>query len=151
MKRVAASADLPSSIGSHHTGCNANLASDTTAGQESLVGEEGGVDDSDVPQLADLPWVVDTSIGEFKYFLPGLQRNGSTPADFERDAQNFENNWARDVRLLLHHCHNHECSSTCGKNQKNKSKEQQARQLKSHRAPPCRFDFFHNSSDCRKY
>ena len=33
--------------------------------------------------------------------------------------------------------------SHASKNQKNKSKEQQANQLKSHRSPPCRFDFFH--------
>lgn len=72
-----------------------------------------------------------------------MQGNVATPADFERDAQNFEKNWARDVRFLHHHCHNHECSFTCVKNQKNKSKEQQGNQIKSHRAPPCRFDFFH--------
>ncbi len=109
MKRVAASAGLPSRIGSHLTGCNTNLARDTTAGQESLVCEDGGVDDSDVPQLAELLWFDDTFIGEFKYFWLGLQRNGATPADFERDVQNFENNWAL---------------------------------LNSHRALPCRFDFF---------
>ena len=112
-------------------------------GQEPLVGEEGEVDDSDAPQLAGLPWVFDTATGELQHFLADLQGNVATDADFKSDAQNFEKNWARDVRFLHHHCHDHECSSTCIKNQKKKTKEQQAEQLKSHRAPPCRFDVFH--------
>ena len=112
-------------------------------GQEALVGEEGEVDDSDVSQLPGLPWVFDAATGELQHFFANLQGDVATDADFKRDAQNFEKNWARDVRFLHCHCHNHECSFTCIKNQKKKSKEQQAEQLKSQRAPPCRFDFFH--------
>ena len=103
-------------------------------GQEALLGEEGEVDDNDVLQLAGLPWVFDAATGELQHFLADLQGNVATDADFKSDAQNFEKNWARDVRFLHHHCHDHECSSTCIKNQKKKTKEQQAEQLKSHRA-----------------
>ena len=95
-------------------------------GQETLVGEEGEVDDSDVSPLAGLPWVFDTGTGELKHFLADLRGNVATDADLKRDARNFEMNWARDVRLLHHNSHNHECSSTCIKNQKKKTKEQQA-------------------------
>ena len=112
-------------------------------GLESLVGEEGEVDDSGVSQLAGLPWVFDAATGELQHFLADLQGNMATETDFKLDAQNFEKNWARDTRFLHHHCSDHECASTCVKNQKKKSKEQLAEQLKSHRAPPCRFDFFH--------
>ena len=112
-------------------------------GQGALLGEEGDADDDDDAQLPGLPWVFDAATGELQHFLADLQGNVATDTDLLLDAQNFEKNWARDVRFLHHHCHNHECSFTCIKNQKNKSKEQQANQLKSHRSPPCRFDFFH--------
>ena len=112
-------------------------------GQEVLVGEEGEVEDSDDPQLPGLPCIFDTATGELQHFLADLQGNVATDADFKSDAQNFEKNWARDVRFLHHHCHDHECASTCIKNQKKMTKEQQADQLKSNRARPCRFDFFH--------
>ena len=112
-------------------------------GQGALLGEEGDADDGDDAQLPGLPWVFEAATGELQHFLADLQGNVATDTNFKCDAQNFEKNWARDVRFLHHHCHNHECSFTCIKFQKNKSKEQQANQLKSHRSPPCRFDFFH--------
>ena len=112
-------------------------------GQKDLLGEEGEVeDDNDGAPLPGLPWVFNNT-GELKHLLADLQGNVATDEDKLLDAQNFEQNYARDVRFLHNHCHNHECSFTCIKNQKNKSKEQQADQLKSHRTPPCRFDFFH--------
>ena len=48
-----------------------------------------------------------------------------------------------EVRFLHHHNHDHDCSSTCVKNVKKKTKEELAKMLKASRAPPCRFDFFH--------
>ena len=60
--------------------------------------------------------------GELQHFLSDLQGNVATDTDLLLDAQNFEKNWARDVRFLHHHCHNHECSSTCIRNQEDKSK-----------------------------
>ena len=112
-------------------------------GQKALLGEEGDAEDDDDAQRLGLPWVFDGATGELQHFLADRQGTVATRAKLLLDAKNFEKNWARDVRFLHHHCHNHECSFTCIKNQKNKSKEQKANQLKSHRSPPCRFDFFH--------
>ena len=81
-------------------------------GQNCLVGEEGEVDDNDVPPLTGLPWVFDGVTGELKHFLVDIRGNIATRADFEDDARNWERNFARDVRFLHHHNHNHECSST---------------------------------------
>ena len=112
-------------------------------GQEALVGEEGEVDDNDASHLAGLPWVLDAATGELQHFLTNHYGSVATRADLKRDGQSFEKNWARDVRFVYQHCQDHECAATCIKNQKKKSKEQQADQLKPHRAPPCRFNFFH--------
>ena len=43
-------------------------------------------------------------------------------ADFEQDAQIFENCFGLDVRFLHHHNHNHECTGSCVKNLKKKVK-----------------------------
>ena len=62
---------------------------------------------------------------------------------FEQDAREFEKAFARDVRFLHNHNHDHECSGTCVKNVKKKTNEQLAKLLKDNRAPPCRFEFDH--------
>ena len=72
-------------------------------GQGALLGEEGEVDDCDVPQLTGLPWVFDRATGKLQHFLADLQGNVATDADFKSDAENFEKNYARDVRFLHHH------------------------------------------------
>ena len=64
-------------------------------------------------------------------------------ADFQQDAVVFERCFGLDVRFLHHHNHDHECSSTCVKNVKKKTKEELAKMLKANRAPPCRFEFWH--------
>ena len=101
------------------------------------------VDDSDAAQLAGLPWVFDGESGQLQLFLADAHSRIATQETFEEDARNFETHFARDVRFLHHHCHDHDCSSTCVKNVKKKTKEQLADLLKANRAPPCRFDFFH--------
>ena len=86
-------------------------------GQEALVGEEGEVDATDDSQLAGPPWAFDAATGELQHCVAKLEGHVATDSDLKRDAQNFEKNWARDVRFLHHHCHDHECTSTCIKKQ----------------------------------
>ena len=63
-------------------------------------------------------------------------------ADFQQDVVVFERCFGLDVRFLHHHNHDHDCSSTCVKNVKKKTKEELAKMLNASHAPPCRFDFF---------
>ena len=92
-------------------------------GQNCVLGEEGEVDDSDAAQLPGLPWVFDGVTGKLQQFLADLQGNVATKDDFEDDAKNFETSFVRDVRFLSQHCHDHDCSGTCVKNVKKKTKE----------------------------
>ena len=56
----------------------------------------------------------------------------------------FERCFGQDVcGFLHHHNHDHDCSNTCVKNVKKKTKEDVAKMLKANRAPPCRFEFWH--------
>ena len=98
-------------------------------GQRFALGDEGEADDSDVPQLAGLPWVFDPVTGELQHFLRDLSGNIAEAGDFEQDASVFEQCFGIDVRSLHHHNHNHDCSSTCVKNVKKKTKEELALSL----------------------
>ena len=80
--------------------------------------------------------------GELQHFLADLHGNTATKENFELDAQSFEKIFARDVRFLSHHGHDHDCSGTRVKSVKKRTKEQLAKLLMASRAPPCRFDFF---------
>ena len=112
-------------------------------GQEFLLGDEGDIADSDVIQLAGLPWVFDERSGELQHFLADLSGNMATTSDFHADAIVFEKCFGTDVRFLHQHNHDHVCSGTCVKNVKKKTKEELLKTLKSNRAPPGRFEFFH--------
>ena len=80
--------------------------------------------------------------GELQHFLADLHGNTATKENFELDAQSFEKIFARDVRFLSHHGHDHDCSGTRVKSVKKRTKEQLAKLLMASHAPPCRFDFF---------
>ena len=87
--------------------------------------------------------VFDPVTGELQHFFKDLTGNVAQAADFEQDAVVFEKCFGRDVRFLHHHNHDHECSSTCVKNVKKKTKEELAKMLKASRTPPCSFEFWH--------
>lgn len=63
--------------------------------------------------------------------------------DFHEDALAFERCFGEDARFLHHHNHDHNCSGTCVKNVKDKTKEDLAKTLKGNRVQPCRFKFYH--------
>ena len=86
-----------------------------------------------------MPWTFDNVTGKLQHFLADLQGNVATKDNFEHDAKNFEKSFARDVRFLSSHCHDHECSGTCVKHVKTKG----GKTGESEKVPPCRFDFFH--------
>ena len=112
-------------------------------GQEFPFGDEGEADDSDVAQLAGPPWVFDEASGELQHFLADLTGSIAQAHDFRADAIVFERCFGRDVRFLHHHDHDHDCSGTCVKNVKKKTKEVLSEMIKANRAPPCRFEFYH--------
>ena len=112
-------------------------------GQNLKLGDEGEIDDSDVEELPGLPWKFDPVTGELQHFFKDMRGNIAETADFQQDAVVFEKCFGLDVRFLHHHNHDHECSGTCVKNVKKKTKEELAKMLKSSRAPPCRFEFWH--------
>ena len=90
-----------------------------------------------------MPWVFDHGSGELQRFSADLAGNVATTVDFEEDARMFEKCFSLDVRFLHNHNHDHDCSGTCVKNVKNKTKEEPLKMIKANRAPPCRFDFYH--------
>ena len=112
-------------------------------GLPSSLGEEGEIDHSDAAELPGLPWEFDCASGELQHYLADLQGNIATAPDFHRDACEFEKSFALDVRFLHHYNHDHDCTGTCVKNMKNKTKEQLAKLLKANRAPPCHFECYH--------
>ena len=112
-------------------------------GQHFALGDEGEAEDNDDLKLAGLPWVFDPVTGELQHFLKDLSGNVAEAADFQKDAMVFEKCFGLDVRFLHHHNHDHDCSSTCVKNVKKKTKQELAKMLKASRAPPCRFEFWH--------
>ena len=112
-------------------------------GQEPRLGEEGECDESDVLQLAGLPWVFDQASGELLHFMADLTGRQAVAQDFHQDAVVFEKCFGRDVRFLHNHNHDHDCSGTCVKNVKKKTKLELTKMLKPNRAPPCRFEFYH--------
>ena len=89
-------------------------------GQDFALGDEGEANDSDVPQLAGLPWVFNQVTGELQHFLTDLAGNVAQAADFQQDALVFERCFGLDVRFLHHNSHDHECNNTCVKNVKKK-------------------------------
>ena len=60
----------------------------------------------------------------------------------QEEAQSWQKHFASDFRLLHCHTHNHECSATCLKNMR-KTLQEKSAMLKPHRAPLCRFLFYH--------
>ena len=111
--------------------------------QEPQLGEEGECEESNVLQLAGLPWVFDEVTGELLHFIAEINGRQADALDFHKDAVVFEKCFGRDVRFLHSHNHDHNCSGTCVKNVKNKSKMEVTKLLKPNRAPPCRFEFYH--------
>ena len=87
-------------------------------GRDYAVVDEGDVDDTDAPQLPGLPLVFAGETGELQHFLAGPGGTIATKELLVQDAEIFEKNFARDVRFLSHHLHDHDCSSTCVKNLK---------------------------------
>jgi hypothetical protein len=77
-------------------------------GQEFPVGDEGEVHDSDDTQLAGLPWRFNEASGELKDFVADISGGIAQASDFHADAVVFEQCFARDVRFLHCHCHDHD-------------------------------------------
>ena len=111
--------------------------------QEPQLGEEGECEESNVLQLTGLPWVFDEVTGELLHFIAEISGRQAEALDFHKDAVVFEKCFGRDVRFLHSHNHDHNCSGTCVKNVKKKSKMELTKMLKPDRAPPCRFEFYH--------
>ena len=86
--------------------------------------------------------VFDPVTGELQHFIKEMSGNFAQAADVQQDAVVFERCCGLDVRFLHHHNHDHDCSSTCVKHVKKKTKEELAKMLNASHAPPCRFDFF---------
>jgi hypothetical protein len=130
---------LESSGDAHPTAATSTLPEPVAA--PFPVGDEGEVDDSDVAQLAGLPWRFEEVSGELKDFVADISGSIAQAHDFHADALVFEECFGRDVRFLHQHNHIHECSGTCVKNVKKKTKEELVKMIKANRAPPCRFEF----------
>ena len=115
-------------------------------GQEPQLGEEGECEESEegnVKKLTGVPWMFDEVTGELSHFIADIDGRQAEAVDFHKDAVVFEKCFGRDVRFLHSHNHDHNCSSTCVKNVKIRSKMEKAKMLKNNRAPPCRFEFYH--------
>ncbi len=111
-------------------------------GMQCCLGDEGNCVGGQ-PQLPWLPWEFDGRTGELLRFIASSDGDTAMTADFDRDAKMFEECFARDVRFLFCHNQEHECTGSRVKNQKKKTLEQLAKQLRSNRAPSCRFHFHH--------
>ena len=109
-------------------------------GQACPVAVDGELDPVESLQLAGAPWEFD-AFGSLRRFVT-LQGETATASDFDEDARLFEAAFARDVRSLHGHNHNHDCTTTCIKYQKKKAAEELANLLSMNKAPPCRFLFF---------
>ena len=67
------------------------------------------------------PWDFDLTTGELQRFV-NADDDAATEADFDADTKMFEECFARDVRFLHGHAHDHDCCGTCVKNRKKKTR-----------------------------
>ena len=81
------------------------------------VSDDGELLDSDAAQLAGMPW--EFLNGVLQAFVQ-MSGDPATRNDKEEDARNFEASFCRDVRYLHAYTGDHDCSSTCVKNHKEK-------------------------------
>ena len=101
----------------------------------------GAAQPADGPAGAHAPMVLN-SAGEVLYWRCPDGR-AATAGDLLADAADYAEAYAKDARRLHVRNHTHECSATCLKNQKKKTNDFISENLKKHKAPTCRFWFFH--------